>query len=86
MGRTRAKRLRGFGNAIVRPLAVAFVESVIEAFVDAAHSLGLGAITAPIAIEVTDHEISVDVVVEESSADVVVEESSADLDVEESAA
>jgi hypothetical protein len=44
MGRTRAKRLRGFGNAIVRPLAVAFMEAVIEAFVDAARSLGLHAI------------------------------------------
>ena len=26
----------GYGNAIVRPLAVAFVEAVIESFVDAA--------------------------------------------------
>ena len=40
MGRTRAKRLRGFGNAIVLPLATAFVESVIESFADAARSLG----------------------------------------------
>src|SRR5512135_538399 len=32
MGRTRAKRLMGYGNAIVRPLAVAFIESAIEAF------------------------------------------------------
>ena len=30
VGRTRAKRLRGYGNALVRPLAVAFVETVIE--------------------------------------------------------
>ena len=44
MGRTRAKRLRGFGNAIVRPLAVAVMESVIDAFIDAARSLGLHAI------------------------------------------
>ena len=41
VGRTRAKRLRGFGNAIVLPLAAAFVESVIEVFADAARSLGL---------------------------------------------
>ncbi len=40
MGRTRAKRLRGFGNAIVLPLATAFVASVIDAFVDAARALG----------------------------------------------
>ena len=38
MGRTRAKRLRGFGNAIVLPLATAFVASVIDAFVDASRS------------------------------------------------
>jgi hypothetical protein len=36
VGRTRAKRLRGYGNAIVRPLAVAFVEAVIDVLVDAA--------------------------------------------------
>ena len=41
MGRTRAKRLRGFGNAIVLPLATAFVASVIDALVDAALSLGV---------------------------------------------
>jgi len=31
----------GYGNAIVRPLAVAFIESAIESFVDAAHASGL---------------------------------------------
>ena len=36
MGRTRAKRLRGFGNAVVLPLATAFVESVIDTLADAA--------------------------------------------------
>lgn len=41
MGRTRAKRLRGFGNAIVLPLATAFVASAIDAFVDAARALGV---------------------------------------------
>jgi hypothetical protein len=35
VGRTRAKRLRGFGNGIVRPLAVAFVEATIDSFVEA---------------------------------------------------
>lgn len=91
MGRTRAKRLRGFGNAIVRPLAVAFVESVIETFVDAARFLGLGSFAVPVAVEVTDPAISdvdehaADVVMEQRSADVVVEDS-ADAVVEESAA
>ena len=36
MGRTRAKRLRGFGDAIVLPLATTFVSAVIDALVDAA--------------------------------------------------
>ena len=36
MGRTRAKRLRGFGNAVVLPLATAFVEAVIDTLADAA--------------------------------------------------
>jgi DNA (cytosine-5)-methyltransferase 1 len=36
VGRTRAKRLRAYGNAIVRPLAVAFVAAVIDSFADAA--------------------------------------------------
>jgi hypothetical protein len=31
----------GYGNAIVRPLAVAFVESAIESFADAARAAGL---------------------------------------------
>ena len=34
VGRTRAKRLKGFGNAIVRPAAVAFVASVLDALTD----------------------------------------------------
>lgn len=38
MGRTRAKRLRGFGNAIVLPLATTFVEAVIDTLVDAART------------------------------------------------
>ncbi len=58
MGRTRAKRLRGFGNAIVRPLAVAFIESVIEAFVDAARSLGLSPAAQPSVVEARDPAIS----------------------------
>jgi len=77
MGRTRAKRLRGFGNAIVRPLAVAFVESVIETFVDAALSLGLSPVAMPPAVKMTDPAISpASVDVEEHSAQVV-EESAA---------
>lgn len=39
MGRTRAKRLRCLGNAIVLPLATAFVEAVIDSFAEAALSL-----------------------------------------------
>ena len=35
MGRTRSHRLRGYGNSISRPQAIAFVEAVIDAFVDA---------------------------------------------------
>jgi len=35
VGRTRAKRLRGYGNAIVRPLATAFISAVIDTLVDA---------------------------------------------------
>ncbi len=35
LGQTRAKRLRGFGNAIVLPLATEFVAAVIDAFADA---------------------------------------------------
>jgi hypothetical protein len=36
MGRTRSKRLRGYGNAIVLPLATVFVGSVIDSFAEAA--------------------------------------------------
>lgn len=39
LGRTRAKRLRGFGNAIVLPLASAFLGAVIDSFVEAASCL-----------------------------------------------
>jgi hypothetical protein len=39
MGRTRAARLRGYGNAIVLPLATAFVEAVIDTFAAAARSV-----------------------------------------------
>lgn len=38
VGRTRAARLRCFGNAIVLPLATAFVGAVIDAFADAARA------------------------------------------------
>ena len=47
MGPKRAARIRGYGNAIVLPLAVAFVESVIEAFADAATMLGIAS-AAPV--------------------------------------
>lgn len=43
MGRTRAKRLMGYGNAIVLPLATVFVESMIDALADAAHAIGVDA-------------------------------------------
>ncbi len=39
VGRTRAKRLRCLGNAIVLPLATTFVGAVIDAFVDAAREV-----------------------------------------------
>jgi site-specific DNA-cytosine methylase len=71
VGRTRAKRLRGYGNAIVRPLAVAFVESVLDTFVDAALSRGLSAPALAAMAAPTDPEISlmsVDVHAEESAA------------------
>lgn len=42
MGGTRTKRLRGYGNAIVRAQAVTFIEATIEAFVDAARFLAEG--------------------------------------------
>jgi hypothetical protein len=51
MGRTRAKRLRGYGNAIVLPLATLFVESVIESFVDAAHAIGVFPVVPAVAVE-----------------------------------
>lgn len=35
----------GYGNAIVRPLAVAFIESAIEAFTDAARAANLIPVT-----------------------------------------
>jgi len=38
VGRTRAKRLRAYGNTIVRPGAVVFIEAVIEALADDAAS------------------------------------------------
>jgi hypothetical protein len=66
LGRTRAKRLRGYGNAIVRPLAIALVESVIEAFADAAKSLGVSAVGA--VGEPAGVSESVGVHVEESAA------------------
>jgi hypothetical protein len=49
MGRTRAARLRGFGNAIVLPLATTFVASVIDAFADAAQSLDASLREEPLA-------------------------------------
>ena len=39
VGRTRAARLRGYGNSIVLPLATAFVEAVIDALADAARQV-----------------------------------------------
>jgi hypothetical protein len=42
----------------VRPLAVAFIESVIEAFVDAARSLGLSPVAQPSVVEARDPAIS----------------------------
>jgi len=36
VGRTRTKRLKGYGNAIVRPQAVEFISAVIETFAEAA--------------------------------------------------
>ena len=78
MGRTRAKRLRGFGNAIVLPLATAFVESVIEAFADTARSLGLHTIevvpdSVPDPVIATVH----DPVIALERADVTAEEDAA---------
>ena len=37
-GLARAKRLRGYGNSVVLPLATAFIASVIDAFADSARS------------------------------------------------
>ena len=39
LGRTRAARLRGFGNSIVLPLATAFVEAVIDTLADTARAV-----------------------------------------------
>ncbi|HSX22341.1 MAG TPA: hypothetical protein VLE97_06150 [Gaiellaceae bacterium] len=61
MGRTRAKRLRGYGNAIVLPLATLFVESVIDAFADAADALGVASAAAA-AVHVPEAPASVSVV------------------------
>lgn len=88
MGRTRAKRLRGYGNAIVRPLAVAFVEAVIESFADEALSLCLSttAITSAdpaIYLEAAPAHAAVDA--EEYAAAVDAEERSAVVDVKEDA-
>lgn len=65
--------MRGFGNAIVRPLAVAFIDSVVDAFVDAA--LGLHAVVEP-----QDPVVSVE------EATIVVEATDAHVEEEESAA
>ncbi len=64
MGRTRAARLRGFGNAIVLPLATAFVEAVIETLADAALSI---ADSAP-QEQVREHEPPAVVRVEEQQS------------------
>ena len=47
VGRTRAKRLRCFGNSIVLPLATTFVNSVFDAFADASLK-STGPIEAPV--------------------------------------
>jgi DNA (cytosine-5)-methyltransferase 1 len=39
LSKTRAKRLRGYGNAIVLPLAIEFVTAVIETLADAAREV-----------------------------------------------
>ena len=41
----------GYGNAIVRPLAVAFVESAIEAFADAARAEKLVPVTVGVEVQ-----------------------------------
>jgi hypothetical protein len=51
VGRTRAKRLRGFGNAIARPLAVVFVASVIDSFAEASRAQRASAETTPAGVE-----------------------------------
>lgn len=38
VGRTRSKRLRGYGNAIVKPLAAAFVGAVIDTLAESVHA------------------------------------------------
>jgi hypothetical protein len=40
LGRTRAARLRGYGNSLVLPVAKVFVEAVIDAFAEAARVQG----------------------------------------------
>jgi hypothetical protein len=59
VGRTRAKRLKGFGNAIVLPIATTFIASVIDSFAEAARSQGLSA-EAVEAVEAVDPVIVVD--------------------------
>jgi len=54
VGRTRAARLRGFGNSIVLPLATAFVESVIDALADAALGIGVEEIASVVIEESPD--------------------------------
>lgn len=53
LGRTRSSRLRGYGNAIVRPQAVVFVEAVIDTFADAARELLPAVAVAPTEVVVT---------------------------------
>lgn len=59
MGRTRAARLRGYGNAIVREQAKEFVAAVIDSFIDAAREIRARAVVAepvesPPSAEVTE--------------------------------
>lgn len=81
MGRTRAKRLRGFGNAIVRPLAVVFIEAVIETFVDAARSHEASSAVDLLVVEATSPAIAIVATAEPTGSSVevmeVVEESAA---------
>jgi len=43
LGRSRARRLKGFGNAIVLPLATVFVEAVLDALVETEANSNAGA-------------------------------------------